>query len=129
MLISDFGFALSIRQHKLNVTTKVAKKQKHIKRPRPRLAAASDKLYKLVEALATDGEFLDKGITLALEAKFVGVDDRESVHSQEVTAGVLPKKIELLDIDILINEIERVCGPKPKMDLCKLTLIFNSSVD
>jgi len=127
--ISDFGFAPSIRRHELNVTTEVAKKQKHSKRPRPRLAAASDELHELVEALATDEEFLDEGITPASEARFVDADDGESVHSQEVTAGPPPKKMELSDIDILIDEIERVCGPKPEMDLCKSTLIFDSGVD
>jgi len=83
----------------------------------------------LVEALATDRELLDEGVTPASEAGFVDADDGEFVRNQEVTAGAPPKKMELSDIDMLIDEIERICRPNPEMNLYKLTLIFDSGVD
>ena len=117
----------------LAVAAPLTKKQKLHRRqqprPRPRrrppqLAAACNEMQNLVEALARDEEFTDDGgATIGAEGSLDADDDLAELDDiQDATADADPSKMDLSDIDSLIEEVEKVCGPRPGLDSRKYAL-------
>ncbi|KAK1596250.1 uncharacterized protein LY79DRAFT_678781 [Colletotrichum navitas] len=121
---SDFQLTAIDERHKLNVTTEVVKKRKREVRPRPQLADSSDELHEFVKDLVMDEEFQAESTRPASEDGFLDAYDGEADHGQEDSTISSPNmKLERTDIDTLIDEVDRVCGPRPEMDLLPQNLV------
>ncbi|KAF4457161.1 Aminodeoxychorismate synthase [Fusarium austroafricanum] len=80
-------------------------------------APDSDEFHQFVDALAADADFADEGTDLHLEQE----QEPQDLADEDVACGQdaetpSPKKMDRSVIDILIEEIEKACGPVPTMD-------------
>ncbi len=77
-------------------------------------------MQNLVEALERDEEFTDGGVaTIGAEGSLDADDDLAELDDiQDATVDADPSKMDLSDIDSLIEEVEKVCGLLRVRPLC-----------
>lgn len=82
-------------------------------------------MQNLVEALAKDEDLTDDGgLTIGTEGSPGGEDHLAELEDiQGAAADAVPSKMDLSSIDSLIEEVERLCGPRPDLDSRKYALV------
>lgn len=77
-------------------------------------------MQNLVEALANDEEFTDTSdLLIETTGSLSDEDDLAELEGIQNAAEEEPTKMDSSIIDSLIEEVEKLCGPRPDLDLRK----------